>query len=250
MPMLGGANVTPLIEADEDDQLYFTVFWCINYTVYINRGLELPRFKLLEDSLGFTCSNDIKIYIETAVVVVVSYVSLLGVNWSYIWLAVFPIIAIGFIIALRNELNRQSGSQQHDDRGGEEGGKEMKKAEGQEAFHLSDSFAISQFLLFFSFMLGALTRMMTRLSLTRAVPGVAPASVLLRKASLVVLLVTVHAGAAELLGENVILFILPELVPVLLWFSIHLYCCDGSIITVEKIRAHRNGSQLTMENPI
>jgi hypothetical protein len=53
---------------------------------------------------------------------------------------------------------------------------EMKKAERQEAaalvvlcvmgsFHVSDSLAISQFLLFFSFMLGALTRMMTRLAL-------------------------------------------------------------------------------------
>uniref|UniRef100_A0A0A9AMZ2 Uncharacterized protein n=1 Tax=Arundo donax TaxID=35708 RepID=A0A0A9AMZ2_ARUDO len=263
-------QVPPLIKADEDDQLYFTgiipvVFGCISYTLsYVGLGLPLPRFKLLEDFPGFTSSSNGRIYLETAIVVAISYVSLLVVNWSYIWLAIFPVIALGFILALCNELNRQSGSQQHDSGednagddsdGNQKAGKEMKKAEGQEAaalvpywvlgimgqFHIADSFAVSQFLLFFSFMLGALTLMMTRLALTGAAPGVAPASVLLRKASLVVLLVAVHAVAAELLGERIVLFILPELAPVLLWLSIHLDSGDGSfIITVDKIKSHKN----------
>ncbi|XP_062198264.1 uncharacterized protein LOC133900979 [Phragmites australis] len=248
------------------DELYFTgiipvILGFMNVLSYVDLELPLPRFKFLDaDFPGFTCAN-IRIYIETAVVVVISYVSLLIVNWSYIWLAVFPVIAVWFIVALHNKLNRQSKPQQHDDGeagagsgGNREGGEEMKKAEGQEAaalvpywvlcvmgqFHIADNFAVSQFLLFFSFILGALTLMMKRLALTGATPGVAPASVLLRKASLVVLLVAVHAAAAELLGEDVVLFILPELAPVLLWFSIHLDHGDSSIITADKIQSHRN----------
>jgi len=161
--------------------------------------------------------------------------SLLIVNWSYIWLVVFPVTAIGFIAALCSELSHQStGSQRQGDDG--EAGAGRKLAEGLEAAALVpywalcmiaqlhiDKFAVSQFLLFFSFMLGALTMMMSRLVLTGAADGgVAPASELLRKASLVVLLVAVHAVAAELLGENVLLFCLPEIAPVLLWFSVRL----------------------------
>ena len=46
-----------------------------------------------------------------------------------------------------------------------------------------------------------------------------------------VLLVAVHAVAAELLGENALLYCLPEIVPVLLWLSVRLDCDDRAIIT-------------------
>ncbi|KAK3160810.1 hypothetical protein QOZ80_1BG0065030 [Eleusine coracana subsp. coracana] len=203
--------VTPLIQADEDDQLYFTlislvVFWCISNT-YVDLGSR-------SDFTGFTTSsNNIKIYTETADFVVISYVSLLLVNWSNIWLAIFPVIAVGFILALYYELNHQ---------------------------RRCDDGKVSQFLLFFGSMLGALTLMMTRLVLTGAAPGVAPASVLLWKSSLAVLFVTVHTVAAELLGENVMLFILPEVAPVLLWFSLHLDRHAGLLITADKIKFDKN----------
>jgi hypothetical protein len=130
------------------------------------------------------------IYIETGVVVVISYVLLLGVNWDYIWLAAFPLIAIGFIFTL---CRQQSGlPQQRDDDGRRQQGseEEIEKAERLEAaalvlywvlcimgsLRISDDslLAVSQFLLFFSFVLGALTRMMTRLALAGA--GVAAAT--------------------------------------------------------------------------
>ncbi|KAL6627848.1 hypothetical protein ACP70R_031574 [Stipagrostis hirtigluma subsp. patula] len=256
-------QVTPLMEADKDDQLYFAgiipvVFMCITYTLsYVNPGLPLQRFKFLGDFPGFKCSSNAKIYLETAVVVVISYVSLLVVNWSYIWLAAFPAIAIVFIIGLCNELNRQSALQQGQDGDGggdDEGAKETVKAERQEAaalvpywvlcamgqLKISNNFAVSQFLLFLSFILGALMLMTARLALAGVAPGVAAASELLRKASLVVTLMAAHAAAAEVLGEDVVLFVLPELAPVLLWISVHLDRSSSSVVTVDRIRSHRN----------
>lgn len=50
------------------------------------------------------------------------------------------------------------------------------------------------------------------------------------------LLVTVHTVAAESLGKDVILFCMPEFVPVLLWFSVHLDRCS-SITNVDKIKS-------------
>ena len=87
--------------------------------------------------------------------------------------------------------------------------------------HATDRFTISQFLLFLSFMLAALTSMMKRLP-TDVSPGIAPASELLHKTLLVLLLVTAHTVAAEALGEEVIILCMPEVIPaVLIWFSIH-----------------------------
>lgn len=235
------SQVASLMQSYKSHDLYFTgmipvVLWYMNARSYIDLELPLPPLNFLRSFPSFTLfPKNARIYIETAIVVVISYMSLLIVNWSYIWLVVFPVTAIGFIAALCSELSHQStGSQRQSDDG--EAGAGRKLAEGLEAAALvpywalcvigqlhADKFAVSQFLLFFSFMLGALTMMMSRLALTGAADGgVAPASELLRKASLVVLLVAVHAVAAELLGENVLLFCLPEIAPVLLWFSVRL----------------------------
>lgn len=100
--------------------------------------------------------------------------------------------------------------------------------------HATDKFTISQFLLFLSFMLAALTCMMKRLPAGIS-PGIAPASELLHKTLLVLLLVTAHTVAAEALGEEVILLCMPEVIPaVLIWFSIH----HGSV-TVKVLEAYK-----------
>lgn len=240
------SQMAPLMQAYKEHGLYFTgmipvVIWYMNVRSYDELELPQPPFSLLP-------AKNVRIYIETAIVVVISYVSLLIISWSYIWLIVFPIIAIGFIVALCSQLSHQDqaggSKEQSKDGEGEATAPSGKKAEGLEAvalvpywalcvmghFH-ADKFAVSQFLLFFSFMLGALTMMMTRLvGLATVHRGIAPASELLRKASLVVLLVAVHAVAAELLGENALLFCLPEIVPVLLWLSVRLDCDDRTII--------------------
>lgn len=196
---------------------------------------------------------------ETAVVVLITYLSLLVINLTYISLVVFPAIALTFIAALSVELHCQSRSQ-GDDNGDANSGctttgtdkdeKAVKKAEELKAIsvvpywvlcvmgqfrHAVDKYAVSHFLLFLSSTLGALTLMMVRLP-SGIAPGVAPASELLRKASIVVLLVTVHTVAAESLGKDVILFCMPEFVPVLLWFSVHLDR-GSSIISVDKIKS-------------
>ncbi|XP_035821534.1 uncharacterized protein [Zea mays] len=164
--------------------------------------------------------ND-RIYIETATAVVISYVSLLQISWSYIWLVPFPIVAIGFIVALCKELSHE------DEAGGSHSQEQSNEGEGE-----ATTSSWEKFLLFFSFMLGALTMMMTRLVETgRAIAhrGIVPASELLWKASLVVLLVAVHAVAAELLGENALLLCMPEILPVLLWLSVRLDTADDRI---------------------
>uniref|UniRef100_A0ACD5XPZ3 Uncharacterized protein n=1 Tax=Avena sativa TaxID=4498 RepID=A0ACD5XPZ3_AVESA len=102
----------------------------------------------------------------------------------------------------------------------------------------TDRFVVSQFLLFLSSTLGVLTRMMIRLP-AGASPDAAPASELLQKSFLLLLLVTVHTVAAEALGEDVVLVCMPEVVPVLLWLSIHLDR-ESPIISVDKIKLHKN----------
>ncbi|KAK3164331.1 hypothetical protein QOZ80_1AG0016140 [Eleusine coracana subsp. coracana] len=249
--------VTPLIQADEDDQLYFTlislvVFWCISNT-YVDLGSR-------SDFSGFTTSSiNIKIYTETADFVVISYVSLLLVNWSNIWLAIFPVIAVGFILALYYELNHQ---RRCDDGKGRDVsgpacaptsstnfaddppkplkfvpdvhspavlGRDIAGSSGDESW---EAVMLQE--------AAALVPYWVLCVLTGAAPGVAPASVLLWKSSLAVLFVTVHTVAAELLGENVMLFILPEVAPVLLWFSLHLDRHAGLLITADKIKFDKN----------
>lgn len=227
------------MQAYKEHELYFTgmipvVIWYMNARSYDELELPQPPFNLLP-------AKNVRIYIETVIVMVISYVSLLINSWSYIWLVVFPIIAVGFIVALCSELCHQEQSNEGE---GEATASWGKKGEGLEAvalvpywalcvmgqFQAADRFAVSQFLLFFSFMLGALTMMMTRLVglATTVHRGIAPASVLLRKASLVVLLVAVHAVAAELLGENALLYCLPEILPVLLWLSVRIDRITGT----------------------
>jgi len=102
----------------------------------------------------------------------------------------------------------------------------------------ADRFAVSQFLLFLSSTLGVLTRMMIRLP-AGATPDVTPASELLQKSFLLLLLVTVHTVAAEAFGEDMVLVCMPEVLPVLLWFSVHLDRED-SIISIDKIKPYKS----------
>jgi len=225
-------------------------------------------------------SPDNLIFVDTGVAVLVCYVLLLDINWSFIWLAIFPSMAIIFIYAL-SQLYRKAYS-----RGGEhpeEAGiiikfREIKEGEvghdeasrgssstGESRYektsrntvelefigvitfgalwamdqllldeHPTHRFTISQFLLFLSFMLAILTCMMMRLP-AGVSPGIAPASELLHKTLLVLLLVTAHTVAAEALGEEVVLICMPEIIPaVLIWFSIHHGSLSGNDLEAYK----------------
>ncbi|EEE54519.1 hypothetical protein OsJ_01663 [Oryza sativa Japonica Group] len=240
---------SPLLKEFEEHNLQFTsIIPLFFFYSYISKflsdlqGQPLPLVKLYARALHrFTsCSSSksrasLRIYMDTAVVVVLSYLSLLKINLSYIWLAVFPTLTLAFIAALFNEElrgDRRAAVAEEDDAGG---GKITRSSSRR-------CFAVSQFLLFLGSTLGALALMAARLSqLAGAAPGLAPASELLRRATLVVMLVTAHAAAAELLGEATIaLLCLPELAPALFWFTLHLDGESSPAATIDGIKSHRN----------
>uniref|UniRef100_A0A0D9Y823 Uncharacterized protein n=1 Tax=Oryza glumipatula TaxID=40148 RepID=A0A0D9Y823_9ORYZ len=259
---------SPLLKEFEEHNLQFTsIIPLFFFYSYISKflsdlqGQPLPLVKLYARALHrFTsCSSSksrasLRIYMDTAVVVVLSYLSLLKINLGYIWLAVFPTLTLAFIAALFNEElrgdRRAAVAEEDDGRRRKDHSLELKAmavvpywvlcAMGQ--FHGGDSFAVSQFLLFLGSTLGALALMAARLSqLAGAAPGLAPASELLRRATLVVMLVTAHAAAAELLGEaTMALLCLPELAPALFWFTLHLDGESSPAATIDGIKSHRN----------
>uniref|UniRef100_A0A0D9V0M3 Uncharacterized protein n=1 Tax=Leersia perrieri TaxID=77586 RepID=A0A0D9V0M3_9ORYZ len=258
-------HASPLLKDFEEYHLQFTsVIPLFFFYSYISKflsdlqGQPLPLLKLFpllmpRFASRSTSHESLTIYMDTTVVVLMSYLSLLNINLSYIWLAIFPSITLAFIAALLNDElrgGRSSYAVSELTVAKKDGLLELKAmavvpywvlcAMGQ--FHGGDSFAVSQFFLFLGSTLGALSLMAARLSgLTGAATGLVQASEILRRAALVVLLVTAHAVAAELLGDDaVVMLCLPELAPVLLWFSLHLYRGGSSAFTIENVGSHRN----------
>ncbi|KAM3280273.1 hypothetical protein ACQJBY_047206 [Aegilops geniculata] len=191
-------------------------------------------------------------FIDTAILVVISYLILLDINWSFVWLAIFPVTAIVFILALY--LLKFNSSTRAYSKVIEETNRETMEFETIAmtlmALLFMDllppeyapaGFSISQFLLFLSCTMASLTRMMMKLP-TSASPGVAPASEMLHKTLLVLLLVTAHTVAAEWLGVDVVLLCLPEVIPVLLCFLLHIHRKPGSssITSGDKMKARIN----------
>ncbi|KAI5004024.1 hypothetical protein ZWY2020_031267 [Hordeum vulgare] len=198
----------------------------------------------------FACRPNVRIFRDTAVLVIISYLLLLGINLSFAWLAIFPVMAIVFIRALFLKLNRRKvtpGSSNADEKSVETPVElQIIVVATFGALLVMDQldddaavgFSISQFLLFLSSTVAALTRMTMKLP-ADPFPGSAPASELLHKTLLLLLLVTVHTVAVEWLGEDVVLFCLPEVAPVLLWFSLHLDRPHHSpLITGDKMKSH------------
>lgn len=216
---------------------------------------EFPVDPLIK--LPTTCRANFSIYRDTTVIVIISYVLLLDISLSNLWLSIFPAIAIVFIWMLCIKLCATSeGGEQADSSKGNHvpsapGSKKALKEMTATAFsffallgmaQLDDStvdrFAISQFLLFLSTTLGALTNMMMRLPAGIS-PGIAPASELLHKAFLLLVLVTLHTVAAEALTEDMVWICMLELFPVLMWYGVHLDR-DSSIISIDKIKPHKD----------
>ncbi|BAS72001.1 Os01g0346600 [Oryza sativa Japonica Group] len=126
---------SPLLKEFEEHNLQFTsIIPLFFFYSYISKflsdlqGQPLPLVKLYARALHrFTsCSSSksrasLRIYMDTAVVVVLSYLSLLKINLSYIWLAVFPTLTLAFIAALFNEElrgDRRAAVAEEDDAGG------------------------------------------------------------------------------------------------------------------------------------
>lgn len=230
--------------------LWLHVSWCVG---------PLPK-----PSFNWSQIRRAGAYVKTAVLIIIAYATLLVVNTRYISLVIIPIIVLVFIGALfvmvslkgcmesdednHNEANKADDivAASKEDGNGGAGDKD------NELFltavlpgwvlccmgHFNvDNLVVSQFLLFLTSTLGELTMMMARLP-----SQVAPAFEVIRRACLVVVLVTAHTMAVELMGDDVMLVCTPELVAVVVWFSIQLG--HGGSITVSVIEAtsHKSGT--------
>jgi len=209
-----------------------------------------------------TWRPNVRIFRDTGLLVVLSYLILVDINGSFLWLFSFPAMAIVLIIALYRKFTPRIGSgvgnvtSASSDVVEETDRKTTTELNiiviltlgalflmDQLPDHVAQGFTISQFLLFLSSTVAALTCMMTKLPLGASLPGVEPASDMLHKTLLLLLLATVHTVAAEWLGEEVLLLCLPELIPVVLWFSFEFELDrkpgSSSFISVDKMLAHK-----------
>ncbi|KAF7076374.1 hypothetical protein CFC21_081033 [Triticum aestivum] len=206
-----------------------------------------------------TCGPNVQIFRDTVILVLIAYVILVDISLSFVWLAIFPVIALVFIRALHLKFNRRTGgSSRKVNQGSSLVVVETKMTTMEVGIivvmtlgallgmdqlpdHAAARFTISQFLLFLSCTVAALTRMVMKLP-AGASPGIALATEMLHKTLLLLLLATAHTAAAEWLGEDAVLLCLPEVIPVLLWFSLHLDRKPGSssIISVNKLKPYRN----------
>ncbi|XP_044974333.1 uncharacterized protein LOC123442380 [Hordeum vulgare subsp. vulgare] len=230
---------------------------CYSYIFLKLHELILPNFAPLKSWIKW--GRNFRIFRDTGVFVTISYLLLLDISWRFVSLAIFPVMAIAFIGALYFKLDRHTGdiSRKVTGRSSKVDEKTIRTPVKLQIIvvatfgallvmdQLDDDtamgFAISQFLLFLSSTVAALTRMMIKLP-TGPFPGSAPAAELLHKTLLLLLLVTAHTLAAEWLGEDVVLFCMPEVVPVLLWYSLHLDRPHHSpLISVVKMKPHMKG---------
>uniref|UniRef100_A0ACD5YI62 Uncharacterized protein n=4 Tax=Avena sativa TaxID=4498 RepID=A0ACD5YI62_AVESA len=269
-------QVTLLLDACKGYQEWSTGIVQVAFCLFI---MAVKVFESLKVPTG---RANFRIYRDTTVIVIISYVLLLDINLSNLWLSIFPAIAIVFIWMLCTKLCPPSeAGERADSSSGNHGPTALasKKALketisslkwgawlrplhqlmhtgllketmattlsffallGMAQLHDSTAnrFAISQFLLFLSTTLGALTNMMMRLPAGIS-PGIVPASELLRKAFLLIVLVTLHTVAAEGLRKDLVWICMLELFPVLLWYSVHLDR-HGPIVSIHKIKPHQN----------
>lgn len=192
---------------------------------------------------------NIQIYIGAASDVLVCYVSLLRINFSYLGLAIIPLIAIIFIcVMMHNHLsayltnNGKKGTTERKKKGRKTTVRFKKDksvtfeyivallaphfilyASGMvgDPDHDGNNYDISCFFLFLTCMLQDLKIMTDKLPAGISC-GISPPSEFLYKASLVLLLLTPHMVVVNAFGRKVVIILLWEVVPLLLWFSLHL----------------------------
>ncbi|CAO2202902.1 unnamed protein product [Urochloa humidicola] len=170
-------------------------------------------------------------YVKAAVLIIIAYATLLMVNTRYISLLIMPIILLVFIGALFVIVSLKGSLKFEEDNNDEV--TEVNKGDKDTLLFLTavlpswvlfclghfgaGNLGVSPFLLFLSSSLGELTLMMARFS-----SEVAPAFEVMHRASLVLLLITAHTMAAELLADTAVLVCMPELATALVWLIIQL----------------------------
>lgn len=219
----------------------------------------LPTAAVARLESWITCHPNVRIFRDTSILVVISYLILLDINLSFLWLAIFPVMAIVFIGALYFKFSRLTGGIGEGTPGSSNVDEKTKRQTRElkiivmmalGALFVMDQLrdqaakrlAMSQFLMFLSSTVAALTHMMMKVPGSASLPGIAVAAQMLHKTLLLLLLVTAHTVPAEWLGEDVVLLCLPEVIPVVLWLSLHPSGKPGSsstIISIDKIKQHR-----------
>ncbi|CAL4976407.1 unnamed protein product [Urochloa decumbens] len=191
-------------------------------------------------------------FAKAAVVIVTAYATLLAVDARYISLAIILIILLAFmgalfvIVSLKGRLKRD----EDDNKAGNKSTGDVVSAASRSDMdsrllltavlpcwvlsfmrHFNgDDLAIYYFLLFLSSSLGELSLLMARLPF-----DVAPAFVVIHRASLVVVLITAHTMAVELLGDTAVLVCAPEIFTALVWLIIQLG--HGGYATIQTLEA-------------
>jgi hypothetical protein len=170
-------------------------------------------------------------YIISASVVITAYGMLLLISMSYIKIIIVPIAILIFIAALWNKLRLKSGRLKMDT------GYYVKDVVSKrveellvltalpycalyfEAIFPTNTLALSHFLWFLSSSLGAVAVMIALLPVATS-PGGAQVLQIFYRTCITVLTITVHTEAAEWAREDTALVFMPELVTVLVWFTI------------------------------
>ncbi|KAJ1283711.1 hypothetical protein BS78_03G147700 [Paspalum vaginatum] len=170
-------------------------------------------------------------YIISASVVITAYGKLIRINTSYTSIIVVPIVILFFIAALWNKFwfnsvgLKKSAGAANNNVGVSKKVEELLVITALPycALYLEalfgDSLAVSHFLWFLSSSLGAVAVMIALLPVA-ASPAGAQVLQLLYKTCVIALAITVHTKAAELVREDMALVCMPELVTVLVWFTI------------------------------
>uniref|UniRef100_A0A0E0C1J9 Uncharacterized protein n=1 Tax=Oryza meridionalis TaxID=40149 RepID=A0A0E0C1J9_9ORYZ len=216
------------------------VFCLGTITLVIGNGM---RFRIFQPKQQY--GSGVALHITTAGIVLNSYVFLLLINTRYISLVVFPVIMIVFIGALCRKFWKETCRRQfrHESPGASKASSVLRKSEEQltlivavlpfwlqlpgvmlaRATWQQDRVLVSHFLVFISSTMVALATLIARTVPAGIYPGVSRVLPVMHKACIALILVSVHTMAGEWFGtKSMALACTPELVALLIWFSVHL----------------------------
>ncbi|CAO2183568.1 unnamed protein product [Urochloa humidicola] len=265
----------PLVKTHIRMLLFASYTIYLGYIWYVNVLWRIHRINYWKQIRGLVKWNS---YVKAAVHITIAYANLLVVNTRYISALIIPITVLIFIGAVfvvvapkgslegdddyRNKANKADEVGTACNADGNNGclddidngllatavapcwllccmGHFDDFFKGAGHFN-ADNLVVSQFLLFLTSTMGELTLMMARLP-----SDVALAFQVIRRASLVMVVVTAHTMAAELLGDGVVLACTPELITGLLWFSIQFGQGRGpATISTGMVTSHHNAGSM------
>lgn len=243
-----GNYIIPLLTSHSEPEqtakrsaMPIAVFCLGMITLVIGNGM---RFRILQPKQQY--GSGVALHITTAGIVLNSYVFLLLINTRYISLAVFPAIMLVFIGALCRKFWVEETCRRqlrHDSPGASKARSVLRKSEEQLTLIVAvlpfwlqlpgvmlargtwqqDRVLVSHFLVFISSAMVALATLIARTVPAGIYPGVSRVLPVMHRTCIVLILVSVHTMPGEWFGtKSMALACTPELVALLIWFSVHL----------------------------